>query len=279
MPDAFVGDPLRLRQVLVNLAGNAVKFTERGSVAVRLELESASAGEVRLHASVTDTGIGIPAERLEAIFEPFTQGDGSSTRKYGGTGLGTTIARRIAEKMRGRLWAESAVGTGSTFHFTVPLGLPGEARAESPPESAADEAQAPRDAPAARTVLVADSEDVSRTLIARMLERKGWSVRRVGDGQKALQLLESERFDVVLIDLRLPGVDGLETIRRIRARETDESDAVPIVVLVADAEASERMALAELGVQGLVPKPIDRQLLVRALERAWAARSARRLAA
>jgi two-component system, sensor histidine kinase len=128
-------------------------------------------------------------------------------------------------------------------------------------------------------VLVADGDNVSRTLIARMLERKGWSVRRVGDGGAALGMLEHERPDVIVLDLRLPGVDGLETVRRLRAREAEGSESTPIVVLVADADAAERMRLAELAVQALVPKPIDRQQLTRAVELAWSVRSARRQAA
>ena len=272
LPETLVGDAMRIRQVLLNLAENAVKFTEHGSVEVRLEAEAGEENVVWLRTTVTDTGIGIGADRLGAIFEAFTQADGSTTRKYGGTGLGTTIARQLVERMGGRLWAESILGAGSTFHFTVPLARSGDAR---PPRTD----PRPDGVVGGRTVLVADGDDASRTLLTRMLERKGWHVRRASDGRGALQALSEESCDVAVIDLRLGNPDGLETIRSIRAGEGDAGARIPLVVLASDAEAAERMSLAELGIQALVAKPIDRQHLLRALERAWAARTAQRLAA
>lgn len=271
LPETLVGDPTRLRQVLINLAENAVKFTERGWVEVNIALESADDRVLRLHAAVRDTGIGIGADRRDAIFEAFTQADGSTTRKYGGTGLGTTIARQIVERMDGRIWVESVPGTGSSFHFTVALG-----RSAARPALAQDGARLD---PGARTVLVADRDDASRTLVARMLERKGWRVMRASDVPGVLRALDGARCDVALIDHRLGEPDGIDTIRRIRAGATAGGGGIPILVLASDAAAVERMSLAELGIQGLIDKPIDRQLLLRALERAWAARSAQRLAA
>jgi PAS domain S-box-containing protein len=272
LPDTVVGDPTRLRQVLINLAENAVKFTERGWVEVHLAPESVDDSSLRLHVAVRDTGIGIGADRLDAIFEAFTQADGSTTRKYGGTGLGTTIARQLVECMGGQIWVESILGSGSSFHFTVALSRSASTRSLRPEDG-------PRTDPGARTVLVADGDDASRTLVARMLERKGWRVLRASDAHGAMQTLTETRCDVVLVDLRLGEPDGIDTIRRIRAGGTAAGGGVPILVMASDAVAVERMSLAELGIQGLIDKPIDRQLLLRALERAWAARTAQRLAA
>jgi CheY-like chemotaxis protein len=272
VPDKLVGDPMRFKQVLVNLAENAVKFTEQGSVTVRLEAEETDENTVKIHAAVSDTGIGIPADRLGAIFEAFTQADGSTTRRYGGTGLGTTIARQLVELMGGRLWVESTLGAGSTFHFSVPLARPGGARSPRPETG-------PHALPGARTVLVADGDDASRTLLARMLERRGWHVHRARNGDGALEALAQKACDIALIDLRLGGPDGLETIRRIRAGEGDSGPRVPLVVMASDAEATERMSLAELGIQALITRPVDRLQLLRVVERAWTARAAQRLAA
>ena len=272
LPEAAVGDPTRLRQVLTNLAENAVKFTERGWVEVHVAPESIDDTSLRLHVAVRDTGIGIDADRLDAIFEAFTQADGSTTRRYGGTGLGTTIARQLVECMGGRIWVESVVGTGSTFHFTVALGRSASAPSLRSPD-------APRTEPRARTVLVADGDDASRTLVARMLERKGWHVLRASDAPGTLQTLARGECDIALIDLRLGEPDAVDMIRRVRSAGAPAGAGVPVLVMAADAAAAERMSLAELGIQGLIDKPIDRQLLLRALERAWAARAAQQLAA
>jgi PAS domain S-box-containing protein len=279
LPESVIGDPTRLRQVLINLTANAVKFTERGSVTVRLEREEGPGSGVGMRVAVADTGVGIPADRLGAIFEAFTQADGSTTRRFGGTGLGTTIARQLVQLMGGRIWAESAEGIGSTFHFTVCLGRAADETGGPAPAPAPIEARAETPGASVRTLLLADGDAVHRRLLSRMLERKGWQVHRVADGDTMLSALGRGGFDAVLMDLRLPGIGGIETLRRIRGLEGDAADPLPVIVITADAEAPERMSLAELGVQALVPRPIDRQQLLRAVERAWAARSVRRHAA
>ncbi len=188
----MLGDPLRISQVLRNLAGNAIKFTKEGKVSVRVRAESVEGSKVTLCFSVTDTGIGIPPDKHRLIFEPFTQADGSTTRKYGGTGLGLSISSGLVELMDGRIWVESEVGQGSTFHFTLALELAARADASEPirlPSGAVDGAKRPL------RILVAEDNSVNQRLAARLLEREGHSVTIAGSGQQALELFNSSRIE------------------------------------------------------------------------------------
>ncbi len=190
VPDHLLGDPLRISQVLRNLAGNAVKFTKEGKVSVRVRAESVEGSKVTLCFSVTDTGIGIPPEKHRLIFEPFTQADGSTTRKYGGTGLGLSISTGLVELMDGRIWVESEVGQGSAFHFTLTLELAAQSCASEPirlASRAGDGARRPL------RILVAEDNSVNQRLAVRLLEREGHSVTIAGSGQQALDLFERSR--------------------------------------------------------------------------------------
>jgi len=262
VPWAVVGDPVRLRQILVNLLDNAVRFTERGAVRLRVRVESAVDERIRLHFEVQDSGIGVSKDERERIFESFTQADGSTTRRYGGTGLGLTISRRLVEMMGGRIWLESEPGRGSVFHFTVELGLGEEGSHHLRDSGAALKAARllPR-----LTVLLAEDNLVNRTLIARILQKHGHRVEEARDGVQALRLLEQETFDVVLLDLEMPRLGGIETARQIREREATTGGHVPLIALTAHAMRGDRERCLDAGMDGYVPKPIRRSTLFSAI--------------
>lgn len=261
VPDAWVGDARLLRRVLVNVMGNALKFTHAGSVELDVDLATLpNAGSARmLRFRVRDTGIGIPPDRLSAVFEMFTQADGSTTRRYGGSGLGLTISRQFVELMGGHIGVESTVGQGTTFTFTVAL-EPGEASPAAP--TRAPERVAP--SPLPLRVLVAEDNATNQLVVRRMLEQLGHTVHVVGDGLQAVDAVARQEFDVVLMDLQMPGIDGLEAARRIRALPA--ARRVPIVALTAHGMASDRAQTAAAGMDGYVTKPVTPAALAAALE-------------
>jgi PAS domain S-box-containing protein len=261
VPDALTGDPHRLRQVVVNLIGNAIKFTERGAVIGRVSVESQTEGGVALHVSVADTGIGIPAEKHQAIFDAFAQGDGSMTRRYGGTGLGLAISSRLVDMMGGRIWLESEVGQGSTFHFTARFGLSQEARlSRSRPPAGSGVSHTPA------RILVAEDDPVNRMVTVRLLEYHGHTVATAEDGRQVLALLEQERFDLILMDLQMPEMDGLEAVGAIRAHERTTGTRLPIVALTAHAMTGDRERCLEAGMDAYVAKPVRGADLVAAVD-------------
>jgi PAS domain S-box-containing protein len=274
-PHDLVGDPDRLRQVLLNLVGNAIKFTEKGKVVVRVEAEQYTPGEAVLHFQVEDTGIGIPADKLRTIFEPFVQADGSTRRKHGGTGLGLAISTRLVEMMGGRIWAESAVGRGSIFHFTSRFPLrPGQPTAlPVPPRKLPallqqswqrpDPASSP--APGGLRVLLAEDNEVNQRLVVRMLQQHGHATVVAGNGQEALALLARQGFDVVLMDVQMPEMDGFEATACIRAREAASGQHIRIIALTAHAMKGDRERCLAAGMDGYVSKPIDEAQLLRAI--------------
>jgi signal transduction histidine kinase/FixJ family two-component response regulator len=265
VPRMLVGDPLRLRQILLNLLGNAMKFTETGrlDVIVVRDPDGAAAGDLRF--GVRDTGIGIPADKLDSIFENFSQADSSTTRKYGGTGLGLAISRRLVELMGGRIWVESTVGVGSTFLFTAKFGV--SDRVPSAPE--APLAQAPRTLglPAAH-ILLADDSDDNRFLIREYLKASPCQLEMAENGEIALARMKAGHFDLVLMDAHMPVMDGYTATRAMRAWEAAQgAPPVPILALTADAfrEAVEQSAAA--GFNAHLTKPISKATLVEAIER------------
>jgi signal transduction histidine kinase/ActR/RegA family two-component response regulator len=264
-PDTLIGDALRLRQVITNLVGNAIKFTEIGRVAVDVKLESANQNHAQLRFTVSDTGIGIPGEKCKDIFQAFVQADGSMTRKYGGTGLGLTISSQLVTLMGGRISVESAVGTGSVFHFTIQLGI-GEQLVRGP-EPADEE---PRPAASAQTakvrVLLAEDNIINQKVATRMLERLGYDVIVAGDGRQALDLLENEAIDVVLMDVQMPELDGFEATRLIREREAAAGGHVPIVAMTAHAMAGDKERCLQAGMDGYVSKPVQKDELLAAIQ-------------
>jgi len=247
------GDPGRLRQVLLNLLSNAVRFTERGEVVLRIQADSAG-----VHFSVRDSGIGIAAEALQRIFEPFSQAHRSTARTHGGTGLGLAISSRLVEFMGGKLLVESTLDLGSTFSFVLPL--PATALAPTPPSFQGEET-VPQQLGRSLHVLVVEDNPVSQQVLTMMLERLGCSWEVAENGEQAVLSVSKKRYDVVLMDLQMPGVDGLRATRLIRAAER-EGPRVPIVACTANAMQGERERCLAAGMDDYLTKPVrSRQLL------------------
>jgi len=257
VPDAVVGDAGRLRQVVINLVGNAVKFTGRGEVVVRVRTESVAEREVVLHLAVSDTGIGIPADKRTAIFAPFVQGDGSMSRQYGGTGLGLSIALQLVEMMGGRMWIDSEVGVGSTFHFTARFGLGQETRTSRHAPPGLDSIR----------VLVVDDNDTTRQILVEMVAGWGMSATGVGDGPSALAALalahqHGEPFSLALLDAHMPHPDGVTIARAIQG--DPQLAATRLILLTAAGVPAE----GSREVEGVVylSKPIARSHLLEAIQ-------------
>ena len=251
LPRAVIADPTRLRQVWMNLIGNAIKFTERGSVSVSLEVAQCDGSSVTLRGQVSDTGAGIEADALSQLFEPFAQGDSSTARRYGGTGLGLAICKGLVEQMGGSIRVDSRVGVGTTFTFEVSLALDDRKQApvltEAPPEAA--------DLMGLR-VLVVDDNPVNRLVTERQLIMLGMASPVLADGgAQALALLESMRFDVILMDMQMPGMDGLEATRRLRQLGLPRQPHV--IGVTANAFAEDREACISAGMNDFLSKPIS----------------------
>jgi len=262
LPDRLVGDSLRLRQVLTNLLGNALKFTAAGGVTVRLGGRELAPGEYQLAGAVQDTGIGIPAEKQAAIFEAFTQADSSTTRNFGGTGLGLSITRRLVELMQGRIGVRSAPGAGSTFEFTLRLGIAG--LDDSTPAAPVPAVRVGPE-PAPLRILVAEDNVVNQKVAQAMLTRRGHQVTLVSNGREALDRLGQERFDLVFMDMQMPEMGGLDATIAIRRRERETGLRVPIVALTASALASDRERCLAAGMDDYLAKPVRPEALDRVL--------------
>lgn len=255
VPQVVKGDPTRLRQILINLLGNAVKFTERGDVTLRVQRGRPSQ-EHLLHISVADSGIGIPQDKLETIFENFTQVDSSTTRKYGGTGLGLSISRRLAELMGGRIWAESALDAGCTMHVTVHL-------PHATPESSATES--PGLLLTGKRILIVDDHKTNRLLCRDLLTRSGAKVIEAGDGPSALLAMQTAHtggtpFDLAILDSHMPGMDGLSVAEAIRA--SPEFSGLPIIMLTSTHGAGETARARALGISRHLGKPVRSMALL-----------------
>jgi CheY-like chemotaxis protein len=266
----LVGDPQRLEQVLINLIGNAIKFTEHGEVVVRTHVVEQHAERVVLRFEVRDTGIGISAQTLDGLFTPFTQGDTGPLRRYGGTGLGLSICKRLVELMHGHIGAHSTLGVGSTFWFELPFGR--STGAESQPTIYS---QQPVTAPAQPRleglhVLAVDDNDTNLDITERALRLEGARTTLARDGQQAVQALRARgaAFDAVLMDLQMPVMDGLQATRRLREmQQQGRLPGFPILALTAHALASDREMALAAGMDDYLTKPIVFETLRRALAR------------
>ncbi len=262
VPRRVIGDPGRLRQVLLNLLGNGVKFTEQGGVHLVASLIASEAGTVRLAMSVSDTGIGIPNDALPRLFHEFSQVDGSISRRFGGSGLGLAISRRLVERMGGSMTVESTPNEGSTFGFSILLR---EAPA-LPPGDEVERSMASGDQRHLRILLVEDNA-TNRLVATRMLERMGHGVDAVADGYAAVQAVRSVPHDLILMDVMMPGMDGLTATRLIRA-EAGPWAATPIIGLTANAESGKAAECRAAGMGSVVTKPVTSERLAEALRMA-----------
>jgi CheY-like chemotaxis protein len=245
VPEAARGDEIRLRKLIGHLLSNAVKFTESGKVELRVNAEQWEGKRFWLRVEVEDTGVGINREAMERIFESFTQLDGGLGRRYAGMGLGLTLARGLARVMGGELTVESEVGRGSCFAFTIPL------------EAAEWKAAAAGD----RKVLVVDDNDAARKVAEAFLKRGGYRVTVAENGPEALRLAAAEKFDLVLMDLQMPEMDGITTTERLR--EISGYEQTPVVALTANEGDEYRILCLSQGMQGYLPKPVESEMLLR----------------
>ncbi|MDW7709658.1 MAG: ATP-binding protein [Deferrisomatales bacterium] len=295
VPGFLAGDPHRLRQVLLNLTGNAVKFTRKGEVTVCVGIDGEVRGSeppipgsrvpngnrdpgagnaVRVRFTVRDTGIGVPIDSLDRLFRSFSQVDGSTARVHGGTGLGLAISKQLVEQMGGSIDVQSAEGKGSIFAFTVPF-------APAPidlwaPESAVGDEAALLPPPSQVRILVAEDESANREVAVEYLRWRGWLVTAVADGGAAVEALLSEPYDLVLMDVQMPGLDGIQATRRIREREASGGARVPIIGLTAHALPEDRARCLEAGMDDYLAKPVEPETLHAAVER-WLGRRPRPL--
>jgi PAS domain S-box-containing protein len=264
VPDRLVGDPGRLRQVLLNLVGNALKFTPAGSVSLDVDLLSSGADGAEIRFAVGDTGIGIPLEKRQLIFEPFTQADGATTRRFGGTGLGLTISSRLVQLMGGTLSVESEPGKGSRFSFGARVAVAAPARAKpaavpAAPTLAASGGQG-------RRVLLAEDNPVNQRLTERLLQKRGHTVIMANDGQQAVEAVSRDDFDLILMDVQMPQLNGFEATQAIRAMERETGRRTPIVAITAHAMAGDRERCLEAGMDAYISKPVRAYELYAALE-------------
>jgi CheY-like chemotaxis protein len=267
IPEMLIGDPYRLRQVLINLIGNSIKFTECGEIAVGVNVENRTGNKAKLHFLVRDTGMGIPPDKQQSIFEAFGQADSSTTRKYGGTGLGLTISARIVQMMKGRIWVESSSGVGSTFHFTAEF-LVGQGKPLGPDLDAT--------VLAGLRTLVVDDNATNLKILDRMV--RSWLMLPVlvDGGSKALEQLEiacdeGNPFKVVLIDGHMPGMDGFELAQHIKANPR-LADAT-VMMLTSGGQRGDLVKCRELGIVAYLVKPIRKSELLETILQALGRRA------
>ncbi|OYW73868.1 MAG: hypothetical protein B7Z37_19975 [Verrucomicrobia bacterium 12-59-8] len=269
VPARLIGDDGRLRQILVNLIGNAIKFTHKGGVTIEVTVESETADMVTLHFKINDTGIGIADDMHESIFEAFTQAEISTSRRYGGTGLGLAICHDLVALMQGRIWVESQPGTGSTFHFTAAFGRT---------SGISIKPKSPRIEPvitahASMRVLIVEDGHVNQLVGARMLEKRGHVVTLAANGREAIDRCGKEAFDAILMDVHMPGINGYEATARIRQTEQTTGRHVPIIAMTANALKGDRELCLAAGMDDYISKPLRSAELFQVVEQ-FARRSA-----
>jgi CheY-like chemotaxis protein len=280
VPSQLIGDPGRLRQILVNLGSNAVKFTAHGEIVIRASLENEDERNATIRFSVSDTGIGIPANLQDILFSPFTQVDGSTTRKYGGTGLGLAISKQLVELMRGEIGLESEEGIGSTFWFTVvfekQLARIGSAEVLAEIEGEGAECVATRPAISQSfkrkiRILVAEDNPVNQKVAQALLRKMGLQADVVANGQEAVNALQTIPYDLVLMDCQMPEMDGYEATSKIRQQGSKAlNPGIPIIAMTALAMQGDREKCIQAGMNDFIAKPVQQRELAKMLAR-WLA--------
>ena len=251
VPRVLLGDPDRLNQIIINLVGNAIKFTESGYVSVLIDLENQTEETVSLHITVTDTGIGISKDKQSIIFEAFSQADSSMTRQYGGTGLGLAIAVRLVEMMGGRMWVESELNQGSCFHFTVVL----EKRVQSSSNTPQTSTQGLTLIKPRLRILLVEDNPMNQIFAQGILKKLSCEITTTENGQEAIDALEKQTFDLILMDGQMPKMDGFEATQIIRSKETGTGRHIPIIALTAHAMTGDRERFLEAGMDDYLSKP------------------------
>jgi len=270
LPARFRGDPARLRQVLMNLISNAVKFTDLGRVVVRVDKHPSHDERMWVRFSVADTGVGISEDEQRQLFQAFSQVDSSSARRFGGTGLGLAISKNIVEIMDGRIGLQSKVGVGSMFHFTIPLGVP---QVSNPAPESITHAEESSRRRSTFQILLAEDNPVNQMVSLRQLQALGYRAEAVTNGIDALEALNRQPFDLILMDCQMPRLDGYETTRRIRQRETT-GRRVPIIAVTAHAMKGDREKCLAAGMDDYISKPFREHDLAVKLSR-WLLESPR----
>lgn len=257
IPACLVGDPLRLEQVLLNLVGNAIKFTEKGQVMVSAQCTGKARRKTTISFSVEDTGIGMTPAQLDTLYQPFNQGDTSTSRKYGGTGLGLTISQRLVRSMGGEITAESVHGRGSKFVFSLTLSHKSGARRRRSQPKVIVEAGAKSVSLRGRRILLVEDNEINQMVAAEMLQGLGVEVTIAANGEQALKTIELLEFDAILMDIQMPGMDGFEVTRRIRNHARYADPSFPIIAMTAYAMTGDRDKVLQAGMNDYIPKPVE----------------------
>ncbi len=275
VPQLLRGDPVRLRQILTNLAGNAVKFTKEGEISISITEEQPTKGQVKLRFSVRDTGIGIPEDKQKKLFQSFAQAEESTTREFGGTGLGLSISKQLVLLMGGEIGVKSAPGKGATFWFTAQFecretGPAGKEKAENQAPALEEKTSNPPadDEATKRRILLVEDNIVNQKVAAGILKQNGYKVSIASDGKKAIQALEKSLYDIVLMDCQMPVMDGYEASRIIRDPESNvRNHAVPIIAVTANAMQGDRKKCLTAGMNDYISKPLQIEKLLQVLQK------------
>ncbi|NBB76473.1 MAG: response regulator, partial [Bacteroidetes bacterium] len=254
LPVRIIGDETRLRQILFNLIGNAIKFTNTGKISVHLTRVDTEDEQLQLKLEVRDSGIGIVPEKLPTLFDPFVQADGSFRRRYSGTGLGLSIVKRLVELMQGEIYISSEVEKGTTIAFTV---LVKRANGQDSDPLISDQLHSLDGSQQSKNVLVVEDENINALVVSAMLKKLGHTATVVDNGQKALDILGDERFDCILMDIQMPHMDGIETAKAIRNNVCADCGAIPIIALTAHAMKGDRELFLDAGMNEYLTKPVD----------------------
>ncbi|OQX73464.1 MAG: hypothetical protein B6D64_13835, partial [Bacteroidetes bacterium 4484_276] len=260
IPEFLLGDPVKIRQVVINLIGNAIKFTDKGKIGLLIEMAKPTNKNINVRFSVTDTGIGIPQDKIEGLFKSFTQADSSTTRKYGGTGLGLAISKQYVGMMGGEINVESKIGQGSTFSFVIPLQastkIPEKYVEKKYPQIKMENIEATSKEKENVSILIVEDQPINLEIIVGLLELKDYSITTACNGVEAVDKATNNKFDLIFMDIQMPEMDGEEATKKIREHEKDKNIHTPIVAMTAHAMKGHKDHFLEIGMDDYIEKPI-----------------------